>query len=99
MTQFFFNRNTIDNLKFYVYGLKDPFTNKYFYIGKGKANRVFSHVNQKIKRGIDDPKYEKIQEIRSQGGKVKIDIIRHGLDTFQKNKSHMPTQAKRLGQT
>ena len=59
MTQFFFNRNTIDNLKFYVYGLKDPFTNKYFYIGKGKANRVFSHVNQKIKRGIDDPKYER----------------------------------------
>ena len=83
MTQFFFNRNTIDNLKFYVYGLKDPFTNKYFYIGKGKANRVFSHVNQKIKRGIDDPKYEKIQEIRLQGGKVKIDIIRHGLDERQ----------------
>ena len=62
MTQFFFNRNTIDNLKFYVYGLKDPFTNKYFYIGKGKANRVFSHVNQKIKRGIDDQKYEKIKD-------------------------------------
>ena len=82
MTQFFFNRNTIDNLKFYVYGLKDPFTNKYFYIGKGKANRVFSHVNQKIKRGIDDPKYEKIKEIRSQGGKVKIDIIRHNSRSY-----------------
>ena len=54
MTQFFFNRNTIDNLKFYVYGLKDPFSNKYFYIGKGKANRVFSHVNQKIMIGLYD---------------------------------------------
>ena len=83
MTQFFFNRNTINNLKFYVYGLKDPFTNKYFYIGKGKGNRVFSHVNQKIKRGIEDQKYDKIQEIRSQGGKVIINIIRHGLDPRQ----------------
>ena len=50
MTQFFFNRNTIDNLKFYVYGLKDPFTNKYFYIGKGNDSRI----NKLMERNIDE---------------------------------------------
>ena len=59
--------------------LRYPKTKKYFYIGKGKGNRVFSHINQKVKRGIKDPKYDIISNLRDQGG-PEIDIIRHRLN-------------------
>ena len=74
-----FSNHTITALKSYVYGLKYPHSDKqYFYIGKGKGNRVFSHINQKIKSGIKDPKYDIIQSLKKLGG-PEIDIIRHGL--------------------
>lgn len=77
-----FSRNTIEGMKYYVYGLRYPKTKKYFYIGKGKGNRVFSHINQKVKRGIKDPKYDIISNLRDQGG-PEIDIIRHGLNEYE----------------
>ena len=74
-----FSNNTVAALKSYVYGLKYPNTeNHYFYIGKGTGNRVLSHVNQKIKSGIKDPKFDVIQSLKKLGG-PEIDIIRHGL--------------------
>ena len=73
-----FSRNTIDKIKYYVYGFRYPGTKKYFYIGKGKGNRVFSHLHQKIKKGIKDPKFETINSLKNQGG-PEIDIIRHNL--------------------
>ena len=41
---------------FYVYNLIDTSTGKVFYVGKGKNNRMYSHV-QKVKRGqsTDNP--------------------------------------------
>jgi len=75
-----FSSNTVSALQYYVYGLKYPNTERnYFYIGKGKGNRVFSHVNQKIKNGIKDPKYDIIKSLEKSGG-PEIDIIRHGLN-------------------
>ena len=75
-----FSANTIKSLKYYVYGLKYPNSeNDYFYIGKGLGNRVFSHVQQKIKKGIKDPKFDIINSLRNIGG-PEIDIIRHGLN-------------------
>ena len=75
-----FSPNTIKSLKYYVYGLKYPNSeNDYFYIGKGLGNRVFSHIQQKIKKGIKDPKFEVINSLRKVGG-PEVDIIRHGLN-------------------
>ena len=77
-----FSRKTVEGIKYYVYGFRYPGTNQYFYIGKGKGNRVFSHINQSVKRGIADPKFEVIESLRASGG-PEIDIIRHGLTEYQ----------------
>ena len=39
-----FPKNVIENLKNYVYIYSDPITEKIFYVGKGKGNRVFDHL-------------------------------------------------------
>lgn len=54
---------------YYVYGLIDPCNNLPFYIGKGKDNRAFSHLNENINRNkIDNKrKFNKIKSIKSQG--------------------------------
>ena len=74
-----FDQITSEKLKFYVYCLIDPRTNKPFYIGKGKGNRVFEHAKSSIKSELISDKLEKIREINSEGFKVKHIIIRHGL--------------------
>ena len=40
-----FDEKTCQVLKYYVYMLLDPRDNKPFYIGKGKDNRIFNHLN------------------------------------------------------
>ena len=44
-----FSRNTIEGMKYYVYGLRYPKTKKYFYIGKTLSNikqRLSSHIQK-----------------------------------------------------
>lgn len=50
-----FNPNTIKQLKYYVYVLTYKENNKevVFYVGKGKANRVFSHFNYLSKMDVN----------------------------------------------
>ncbi len=78
-----FSKEAKKNLKYYVYKLIDPRDGKVFYIGKGKGNRVFSHMN--LLKGFKnkDDETEKIARIRAiQNEKLNVIAVihRHGMD-------------------
>lgn len=75
-----FDANTCRELEYYIYALIDPTNNKPFYIGKGRDNRVFAHVNCEINDAdISNLKYDEIRRIKNSGNSVKHIIIRHGI--------------------
>jgi hypothetical protein len=80
-------------LKTYVYRLIDPRNGETFYVGKGRGNRVFSHIyaEQNLEGDEIDNKLKRIREIRLAGLEVGHVIHRHGLDdrtAFDVSKPH-----------
>ena len=71
-----FSNKTIEELKYYVYVYSDPDTKKPFYVGKGKGNRVFNHLDDQS----ESEKVSKINEIKARGKEPLIEILVHGLD-------------------
>ncbi len=69
-------------LQTYVYRLIDPRNGETFYVGKGKGDRVFSHIRGE--EGHDDDqmsdKLKRVREIRLAGFEVAHVIHRHGMD-------------------
>ncbi|MFC2053161.1 hypothetical protein ACFLV7_02520 [Chloroflexota bacterium] len=64
-----------ETLKSYVYVYIDPRNEEPFYIGKGKGNRLYSHLDDQS----DTKKVSRIVEIRQNGKEPQIDILRYGL--------------------
>jgi len=62
-------------LKSYVYLYIDPSNQEIFYIGKGKGNRIFSHLDDQS----ETDKVRRIAEIRRNGFEPKIELLRYGI--------------------
>lgn len=77
-----FPPDVVRRLKTYVYRLIDPRNGETFYVGKGQANRVFSHIRaeERLDGDWEDNKLKRIKEIRLAGFNVAHVIHRHGMD-------------------
>ena len=67
-------------LKTYVYRLIDPRNGETFYVGKGRGDRVFSHIRAQVEGDDLDNKVKRIREICMAGFDVAHVIHRHGMD-------------------
>jgi hypothetical protein len=66
-------------LKSYVYVYIDPRNGKPFYIGRGKGNRLFSHLSEKS----EAKKVRQIAEIRRIGKEPRVEVLRYGLSDIE----------------
>lgn len=74
------SQSTVEKLGYYVYALIDPRTKKVFYVGKGKGNRIYAHVEASELVDVKEvEKIKTIREIRASGKDVKHVVVRHGL--------------------
>lgn len=78
-----FPQEVFEKLNYYVYRLIDPRNGETFYVGKGKGNRVFSHMKAAVSEEKFDELNDKLQTIREihLAGLDVIHVIhRHGMD-------------------
>lgn len=75
-----FPAEVADKLGTYVYRLIDPRNGETFYVGKGKGNRVFAHIEAQVDDDDPNNKLRRIREIRLAGFGVAHVIHRHGMD-------------------
>lgn len=66
----------IDKLKYYVYIYSDPDTKEIFYVGKGKGNRLYSHLFDTL----ESEKVKRINAIRERGKEPQIELLVHGIE-------------------
>lgn len=73
-----------ERLGYYVYLLIDPRDGRVFYVGKGTGERCFQHIVEARKTAADSkadyPKLAAIRSIEAAGMRVRIEVLRHGLD-------------------
>lgn len=74
-----FNQAVIEQLKYYVYFLKDPRNSEGFYVGKGVGNRLFQHLECALEFQTTNDKLDRIREIVVSGHSVQHYVLRHGL--------------------
>jgi len=78
-SHFYFSPSIIEKIGYYVYLLIDPQTYEIFYVGKGRGNRVFAHLNEALTDVTENTKLDRIRAIHDSGQEVRHVIHRHGL--------------------
>lgn len=78
-----FSKSTLENLKYYVYGLVDPRDGSIFYVGKASSNnRAFDHLKP---FAGESSKRQRIEEIRRDTSladpEPRVEILRYGLES------------------
>jgi hypothetical protein len=63
-------------LKYYVYIYSNPITDEIFYVGKGKGDRVFSHLSEES----ESEKVKYLSDLKLKNLKPKIEILIHGIE-------------------
>jgi hypothetical protein len=71
-----FSSPVIKELKYYVYIYSNPINDEIFYVGKGKGDRIFQHLDEES----ETHKAKYLKELKSQGIQPKLEILIHGLD-------------------
>lgn len=71
-----FSPETIEQMGYYVYLYVHPETRKIFYVGKGKGNRAFSHLEDES----ESEKTRVINALRREDCEPEIEILAHGLN-------------------
>ena len=90
LEQEYFTKEVCDKINYYVYRLIDPRNGQTFYVGKGKDNRVFAHINGALKdyNGVnyleededdESSKIKIIRNIKNAGLNVLHVIQRYGM--------------------
>ena len=74
-----FRPGVAEKLGFYVYRLVDPRNGETFYVGKGRGDRVFDHVNEVPGLADESEKQRRITDIRRDGEEPLHVIHRHGM--------------------
>lgn len=76
-----FSQSIIESILYYVYILKNMNNNQVFYVGKGKGNRIFQHVECALETELSSDKLDMIREIGTEN--IQHFILRHGLNEVQ----------------
>ena len=71
-----FSSPVIKELKYYVYIYSNPVNDEIFYVGKGKGERIFQHLDEES----ESQKAKYLKELKAQGLEPKLEILIHGLD-------------------
>lgn len=79
MRSVIFSQAVSEKIGYYVYILKDPRSKAIFYIGKGKGNRLFNHLNCAMEDLVINAKYDMIRDIITAGFQVEHFVLRHKL--------------------
>ncbi|MBN9613763.1 MAG: hypothetical protein J0H64_09990 [Actinobacteria bacterium] len=73
-------KEVADQVKHYVYALRDPRTQEVFYVGKGVGSRINSHLIEAHKNpGSERAKLARIHDIEASGLEVDLLFLRTGL--------------------
>lgn len=73
-------RDVVRRLGYYVYAYVNPLDGKIFYVGKGRGQRILSHLADRA----DNRKVATLKQILAAGKQPRLEILAHGLGSKER---------------